>query len=250
MLVTHSMAASMYIRDPLTEEMTPRRFQLPRSATHEHFSFPREYSPLKSDRLCPPLRSDRTPARNRPHSLHVKPVFGVSGSMVCSVQEKPFPPRPLSPLSERDLTCQLAPVFNTRYSANLAKSEPAVGITPVTYEWKTKFPAVVHDVIKAPAEESDVPEKQEARTLPDKPNDNRVHDMLLDILNRAGGKGIRQEKLPNLFSYLARTSRDPSSKAKKSLYINNIGKKTTFEHPHSKAPVGIKFPGVNESNPH
>ena len=224
----------MYFRDPLTEEMTPRKFQLPRSATHEHFSFPREYSPLKSDRLCPPLRPDRTPARNRPHSLHVKPVYGVSGSTVCAVQEQPLPPRPISPLSNRDLSCRIAPVFNTRYSANLAKSEPAIGIIPVTYEWKTKLTAV-HDVITASVEESDVLERHEN-------NDNSVHNMLLGILNRAGGKGIRQEKLPSLFSYLSRTNRAPNTKAKKKQDF--ASKKTTFQDLHSKAPVGIKFPAI------
>ena len=241
------MEASLYSRDPLTEEMTPRRFQLPRSATHEHFSFPREYTPLKSDRLCPPLRSDRFP-RNRPHSLHVKPVYGVSGSAVCAVLEQPLPPRAISPLSDRDLTCRISPVFNTRYSANLAKSEPAVGIIPVTYEWKTKFPAG-HDVFNPPTE-ADVPERPEVRTLPElrqKPNENlKVHNMLLGILNRAGGNGIRQEKLPNLFSYLARTNREPISKKNKHI----ASKKTTFEGSHSKPSVGNKFPSINRPNHH
>ncbi|KAI6655867.1 hypothetical protein LOD99_1601 [Oopsacas minuta] len=217
----------MYNRDPLTEEMTPRKYQLPRSATHEHFSFSREYSPLKSDRPCPPLRPDRSQLRHRPHSLHVKPVYGVSGSTVCAVHEQAIPPRTMSPLSNRDLTCKLIPVISTRYSANFSKSEPAVGIIPVTYEWKSKFKPV--ETVTQPsdkAKESEIVVTPKIANLEHISNQNKkVHSMLLGILNKAGGNGIRQEKLPNLFSYLARTNRNPNTKDDKTLN----SKKTSFE---------------------
>ena len=205
----------MFTRDPLTEEMTPRIYQLPRSATHEHFSFPREYSPLKSDRLNRPLNSERTQPRNRPHSLHVKPVYGVSGSTVCAVHDEVIPPRRMSPLSNRDLTCRLVPVLNTRYSANSAKSEAAVGIIPVTYEWKSKFKTVDNSSNLSNVE----PEVLETTKLPNlktkQIKDVEVRSMLLGILSNAGSKGIRQEKLPNLLSYLAKTNRNSVVKKSK-----------------------------------
>ena len=209
----------MFTRDPLTEEMTPRSYQLPRSATHEHFSFPREYSPLKSSRLFRPPNSERTQPRNRPHSLHVKPIYGVNGDTVCSVHEEDLPPRRMSPLSNRDNTCKLVPILNTRYSANFAKSEAAVGIIPVTYEWKSKFKTVDNSPIISNTEPA-VLKTTKLPNLKSKQNkDVEVRSVLLGILNNAGSSGIRQEKLPNLLSYLAKTNR--KSVAKKS-------KKTAF----------------------
>lgn len=206
----------MFTRDPLTEEMTPRRYQLPRSATHEHFSFPREYSPLKSDRPYHPLNSERTQPRNRPHSLHVKPVYGVSGSRVCAVHDEAIAPRQMSPLSNRDLTCKLVPVLNTRYSANSAKSEAAVGIIPITYEWKSKF-KTVDNSSNLSNEEPVVLRTTKLPNLTNKQNkeDVEVRSMLLGILKNAGSSGIRQEKLPNLLSYLAKTNRNSVAKKNK-----------------------------------
>ena len=231
------MSNILYLRDLLTEEMTPRCLQLPRSATHDHFSIPPLYPSQKS--------SVSTPGRNRPHSLHVKPVYGVSGSTVCAVQEPVFPRRVMSPLSDRDFTSKLAPELSTRYSANRTKSEAAVGIIPVTYEWKNSMrtnkllsptPLPLEIAPSEPPQPQIVAFERQKETT----NDDRLkkQQILVQVLNKAGNSGIKREKLPTLFAYLARNKNS----------LNNSNILSPSKNPTSEKHTSIRKQGLPKIN--
>lgn len=137
----------------------------------------------------------RRMSRNTPHTARVKAMRGLTDDPICSVEDNKAQPRPMSALTNRDLSDGYRPPGSSRYSANSSKQLYAVGVVPVTYAWRDELMKKAQKAIskalwqdKQPGSHSTTRplSRQSSRGLPrqfDHLDDKTLLDMMCQILH-------------------------------------------------------------------